>query len=55
MHTKINKTWHEQHKMPKNPSFDQRVEWHLAHQKNCSCRPISGKLAEEMKKRGIQF
>lgn len=55
MNSKINKTWHEQHKMPQNPSFEQRVAWHLEHQKNCSCRPISGKLAEEMKKRGIQF
>lgn len=50
---KINKEWHEKNKMPKNPTFEQRVAWHLSHVKNCSCRPISGKLAEEMKKRGI--
>ena len=52
---KINKAWHEKNKMPKNPTFDQRVKWHLEHQKNCSCRPIAVKLAEEMKKRGIKF
>lgn len=52
---KINKEWHQKNKMPKNPSFDQRVKWHLEHQKHCSCRPISAKLAEEMKKRGINF
>jgi hypothetical protein len=52
---KINAAWHAEHKMPKNPSFEERVAWHLAHQKNCSCRPISAKLAEEMKQRGIAF
>jgi len=41
--------------MPKNPSIDQRIKWHLEHQKNCSCRPIPEKLAEEMKKRGIKY
>jgi len=51
MNSKINKEWHEKNKMPKNPTFEQRVKWHLAHQKNCSCRPIAGKLAEEMQRR----
>ncbi|MCH6232852.1 hypothetical protein [Cognataquiflexum rubidum] len=51
----INKEWHEQHKMPKNPTIEQRMAWHLAHSKNCSCRKIDGKLAEEMKRRGIEF
>lgn len=52
---KINEEWHLNHKMPKNPTMEQRIEWHLAHAKNCSCRKIEGKLAEEMKKRGIKF
>jgi len=55
MKSKINREWHAKNKMPKSPTFEQRVKWHLAHQKNCSCRPIAGKLAEEMKKRGIKF
>jgi len=52
---KINKEWHLKHPMPKNANIEQRIEWHLAHQKHCSCRSISGKLALEMKKRGISF
>ncbi len=52
---KINKAWHEKNVMPKNPGFEQRVKWHLEHQKHCTCRPIPGKLAEEMKKKGIKF
>jgi hypothetical protein len=47
---KINKDWHTKNKMPKNAIFEQRVKWHLEHQKNCPRRPIPKKLVEEMKK-----
>ncbi len=43
---KINAEWHLKHKMPKNPTIEERIKWHLEHQKHCSCRKISGKLAE---------
>lgn len=52
---KINKAWHLINQMPKNPTFEQRVKWHLDHQKNCSCRAIPEKLLEEMKNRGVKF
>jgi hypothetical protein len=50
---KLNRSWHEKHRMPKNATLDQRIRWHLAHRKNCSCRPIPEKLAEMMKTRGL--
>jgi hypothetical protein len=34
--------------MPKNPTLEQRIEWHLEHQKNCKCRPIPEKLLREI-------
>jgi hypothetical protein len=49
----INAKWHKSHKMPKNATLDQRVKWHLAHAKNCGCRPLGGKILEEIKKRGL--
>ena len=52
---KINKEWHLKHKMPKNPTLDQRIAWNLEHQKHCSCRKIEDKLVEEIKKKGIKF
>jgi hypothetical protein len=55
MTTKINKAWHEKNKMPANPTFEQKVKWHLAHQKHCTCRPIPAKLAAQMASRGIRF
>ena len=50
---KINKEWHLQNKMNKNPTFEQRVKWHLEHQKNCPCRQIPEKLLKKMKERKI--
>ncbi len=52
---KINREWHEKNRMPKNANLEQRMKWHLEHQKNCSCRPIPDRLRAEMKKRKIEF
>jgi hypothetical protein len=52
---KLNAEWHRQHQLPKNSAFEQRVTWHLQHQRNCACRPVPKKLLEEMKRKGIIF
>ena len=44
----INASWHGKNKMPKNATFAQRAKWHLAHEKNCDCRPIPDKLRKEI-------
>jgi hypothetical protein len=49
--TKINAEWHSKHKMPKNPSLDQRLKWHIEHARQCGCRRMSGEVLEEAKKR----
>ncbi|MBI4712792.1 MAG: hypothetical protein HY762_05780 [Planctomycetes bacterium] len=41
---KINKIWHLKHRMPKNPSIEERIKWHLAHSRHCACRPTPAKL-----------
>lgn len=41
---KINKEWHLANRMPKNPTIQQRIDWHLLHQKYCNCRLIPEKL-----------
>jgi hypothetical protein len=46
----INAVWHKKHKMPANPSFEERMKWHIAHAKHCGCRPIPPKLKAEIKK-----
>lgn len=47
----INSKWHGENKMPKNPTLDQRIEWHTEHAKNCKCWPIPPKLQEEIDRR----
>lgn len=47
----MNAEWHLANKMPKNPTLEQRIAWHLEHQKHCHCREIPAKLLEEIKKR----
>jgi histidinol phosphatase-like enzyme len=44
----INKEWHLKNKMPKNPSKEEKLKWHIEHSKNCNCRKPSEKLAQEI-------
>lgn len=46
---KINKEWHEKHKMPKNPTFEEKLKWHKEHAKNCGCRPIPKSILSKLK------
>jgi hypothetical protein len=50
---KLNKEWHEKHKMPAGATLEQRIQWHLAHRKHCGCRPIPAQLAKVMKAKGL--
>jgi len=40
----LNAKWHARHPMPEKVSTEQRLAWHLAHEKNCGCRPMPAKL-----------
>ena len=37
---KINAQWHNAHKMPKNPTKDEKIAWYFEHDTNCSCREM---------------
>ena len=45
---KINKEWHQENKMPKNPTPEERMLWHREHAKHCDCRPVTPKLQKEL-------
>jgi hypothetical protein len=47
--SKLNAAWHRTHRMPKNPTKEQRLEWHAAHAEACGCRPVPANLAAEIK------
>lgn len=46
---KLNIEWHSVHRMPVNAILQQRIVWHIEHQKNCNCRPIPEKILLEIK------
>jgi len=45
----INADWHIKNKMPKNPTEEVKIKWHIEHLKNCPCRAPSPKLMEQIK------
>ena len=47
----INAAWHEAHPMPKNPTLEQRVAWHIAHSAACGCRPMPATVVAELARR----
>jgi hypothetical protein len=48
---KTNARWHAAHRMPSNPSLDQRITWHMAHAAHCACRPMPATVVAELKRR----
>jgi len=45
----INKEWHLKNKMPKNPRLEDRIKWHVAHSKNCTCREMPQSIKDALK------
>jgi len=46
----LNEKWHNENVMPKNPTMEQRVKWHMEHAKNCGCREMPKSVQEEIAK-----
>jgi hypothetical protein len=43
--------WHNLHKLPNDATLNERLNWHLEHSKNCSCRTeMDSKVADEINK-----
>ena len=51
---RINRGWHLAHPMPPRATREQRIEWHLEHSQNCSCRPVPAGLAADVEARRSQ-
>jgi hypothetical protein len=45
---KLNKHWHQANPMPKKPALEQRVQWHLEHERQCGCRPMPAGLRAQI-------
>ena len=47
----INREWHRAHRLPRNASKEQRIEWHAEHARECGCRPVPPDLRDEVARR----
>jgi hypothetical protein len=45
----INAAWHARHRMPRNPTEEERLAWHLAHQAHCACRQMPPALLARLR------
>ena len=45
-----NVAWHSKHKIPDNPTLEQKAKWYIEHARNCTCTP-SGGIPEDVKQR----
>lgn len=50
---KLNRQWHEAHKLPRNATLEQRLDWHLMHAANCGCREMPPTIKRELEARGL--
>ncbi|MDX2045439.1 MAG: hypothetical protein SFU87_01550 [Chitinophagaceae bacterium] len=39
------------HPMPKNPTLEQRIKWHIEQARQCACREIPATIKKEIEKR----
>jgi hypothetical protein len=46
----INAPWHKSHPMPESATPQQRLRWHLAHAKACSCRTLTASMLRELRR-----
>ena len=49
----MNKDWHAAHRLPRNATFEERLEWHRDHAENCGCRDSPEPIKRELEKRGM--
>jgi hypothetical protein len=40
----MNKEWHAKNKMPERATLQERIEWHVRHQRFCACRAMPKSL-----------
>lgn len=46
-----NTEWHSKHRLPDNPTLDQRVNWHMEHARRCPCPSHDEDILPELRKR----
>ena len=48
MSRKMNAEWHRANRMPAEPTLDERLDWHVAHERHCGCRKMPASIVAEL-------
>ena len=46
----LNKEWHRLNRMPLRATREQRIKWHVAHARACSCREIPESIRADVER-----
>jgi hypothetical protein len=49
----INDDWHRTHRLGPHAPLDERIEWHIAHEKHCACRSMPARIRHEIARRRL--
>jgi hypothetical protein len=49
----LNREWHATHRLARNATLQQRLDWHLAHAAACGCRVMPESIRQELAARGL--
>lgn len=52
MASRLNRQWHETHRMPRNATLEERLDWHVQHAANCNCREMPPTIKAQLEARG---
>jgi hypothetical protein len=56
MTSRISASWHKAHRLPRNATLEQRVQWHVAHARNCGCWPeLPPPIVAELERRRLKL
>lgn len=50
---KLNRNWHLAHRLPRNATLQERLDWHVQHAANCACREMPPSIRKELEARGL--
>jgi hypothetical protein len=49
----LNRAWHAEHRLPRDATLEERLDWHLAHAAACGCRDMPPSIRKELEARGL--
>ena len=49
----INDEWHRTHRLGPHAPIDERIAWHIAHERACACREMPTRIRHEIARRAL--